>query len=89
VLIALAIGLTVGAAFSFYDAWLGEHWKKTKTQSSLDTIMSTDGASDESLTAAKQARAIILYPHRFRMIGTLMLFAALVVWVFVIITSLS
>jgi hypothetical protein len=62
-------------------SWLGKKWQKTKGESWLATMSSTEGHTDEALTAAKMYRDIIRHPRRHMIGGWILLGLATVFWI--------
>jgi len=77
-MVSITVGLSVLAAFFYYNAWQGYRWRRSKSESSLRTMMSTDGLTDEALSGANQVRLMILYPGRFKLIGHVLSIGAVV-----------
>lgn len=86
-LISLAMGLTAGAVTLLVLAWLGNRWNKTKSESWLMTMSSTEGQTDVALTASKIYRDIIRRPQGHRLWGISLSLLAIIAWVAVVLQT--
>lgn len=88
-LISIAMALTAGAVTLFFLAWLGNHWNKTKSESWLMTMSSTEGYTDVALTASKIYRDIIRRPQGHLLWGIGLSLLAMIAWVSVILQKVG
>ena len=87
-LILALLSTTAATVYAVY-AYFGYLWKRTKTESWLFTMSSTEGYTDYALTMAKVYRGIIQHPRRHLIISVVSSVLSVLLWILLAFQTLN
>jgi hypothetical protein len=83
-MIAIAFGISCYSCLYLFSAWLGRHWRRTKSPNELHMLTVTEDRSGPLLTGAKMNRDIVRHPRRHLLIGSVSAVVAVLAWSMII-----